>query len=590
MKKTGKLVAIVLAIGLIIGMIISNTTSANDDVSATIDNTDATVGDYVIVTISGKNIVQISNLAFNYSGEGVFDSVEGTYIVTGETSENDCSEETVKINNSDNLVSILFNEDKEPDANTQSIQTIKLKFHAAKEGTSDISLYGKSTIKIKENDNIRDANELSMNSQKITIKGAQEQPTLTITPDQAEVNVGGNVKFTCSASDGSKIEDIQWSSSDTSVATIDENTGVATGVKAGNVTITAKKDGYKPGTFELEIKEKTNPEKPTLTITPNRASVKVGDYVEFTCSASDGNTDGIKWSSSDTSLATIDENTGNARGVKEGNVTITANKDGYEGGTAVLTINGNSDPTPTYPIPVVPASIEMRVNELYTINISNSDKITSGIKSWTSDNTSVAKVNNGVVTAVGVGTATITVTTNDGKTGTTKVTVTPVEDSGSSRPVLTPASMIITEGYTITIKSDKPVKWELGNEGVVKIINSDTTQVTLQALKKGQAMITATSTADDTQQTTANIEVIEKSVENEGINQNGGGTTDNGGTQNGGSQGNSKTGGATTQNTSSSANEAVPATGESSVETIAILIIATLFISAIVFRKRSRIK
>ena len=361
---------------------------------------------------------------------------------------------------------------------------------------------------------------------------------------------------------------------------------MATGVKAGNVTITAKKDGYKTGTVELKIKEKTNPEKPTLAITPNRASVKVGDYVEFTCSASDGSKiEDIQWSSSDTSLATIDENTGKAKAVNAGNVTITAKKDGYEDGNVVLTINGNSDPTPE-----VPPLIEIHVNESYTINILNSDKITSGIKSWTSDNTSVAKVNNGVVTAVGVGTATITVTTNDGKTGTTKVTVTPVEDSGSSRPVLTPASMIITEGYTITIKSDKPVKWELGNEGVVKIINSDTTQVTLQALKKGQAMITATSTADDTQQTTANIEVIEKSVENEGINQNGGGTTDNGGTQNGGSQGNSKTGGATTQNTSSSANEAVPATGESSVETIAILVIATLFISAIVFRKRSRIK
>lgn len=589
MKKTGKLVAIVLAIGLIIGMIISNTTSANDDVSATIDNTEATVGDYVIVTISGKNIVQISNLAFKYSGDGVFDSVEGTYIVTGETSEKKCSEKTVKINNSDNLVSILFNEDKEPDASMQSIQTIKLKFHAAKEGTSEISLEGKSTIKIKENDNIRDANELSMNSQKITIKGAQEQPTLTIIPASEEVIVDGNVQFTCSASDN-KTDGIKWSSSDTSLATIDEN-GLAKGLKAGigkNVIITASKEGYKSGTANLKIKGKTNQEKPTLTIAPASTEVNVGGNVQFTCSASEGNTDGIKWSSSDTSLATIDENTGNAIGVKAGEVEIKVSKDGYEDGVAKLTVKEKA--TPTYPIPEVPALIEMHVNESYTINILNSDKITSGIKSWTSDNTSVAKVNNGVVTAVGVGTATITVTTNDGKTGTTKVTVTPVEDSGSSRPVLTPASMIITEGYTITIKSDKPVKWELGNEGVVKIINSDTTQVTLQALKKGQAMITATSTADDTQQTTANIEVIEKSVEYEGINQNGGGTTDNGGTQNGGSQGNSKTGGATTQNTSSSANEAVPATGESSVETIAILVIATLFISAIVFRKRSRIK
>ena len=580
MKKTGKLVIIVLVIGLIIGMIISNTTSANDIITVTAgggnqgDKTEVAVGDTVFLNLKAK-FKKIVN--FNVT----FDEEHLKY--AGCTTENNL----LNVNNNGSNITISYNVDESKE---QILEQVSLKFTALKEteenGTSFSFENQDSETKVKI-DQEYGKDDLALKSQNIKIiNGTQEEPTLTIKPDSAEVNVGGNVKFTCSASDGSKIEDIQWSSSDTSVATIDENTGVATGVKAGNVTITAKKDGYKTGTVELKIKEKTNPEKPTLAITPNRASVKVGDYVEFTCSASDGSKiEDIQWSSSDTSLATIDENTGKAKAVNAGNVTITAKKDGYEDGNVVLTINGNSDPTPE-----VPPLIEIHVNESYTINILNSDKITSGIKSWTSDNTSVAKVNNGVVTAVGVGTATITVTTNDGKTGTTKVTVTPVEDSGSSRPVLTPASMIITEGYTITIKSDKPVKWELGNEGVVKIINSDTTQVTLQALKKGQAMITATSTADDTQQTTANIEVIEKSVENEGINQNGGGTTDNGGTQNGGSQGNSKTGGATTQNTSSSANEAVPATGESSVETIAILVIATLFISAIVFRKRSRIK
>ena len=580
MKKTGKLVIIVLVIGLIIGMIISNTTSANDIITVTAgggnqgDKTEVAVGDTVFLNLKAK-FKKIVN--FNVT----FDEEHLKY--AGCTTENNL----LNVNNNGSNITISYNVDESKE---QILEQVSLKFTALKEteenGTSFSFENQDSETKVKI-DQEYGKDDLALKSQNIKIiNGTQEEPTLTIKPDSAEVNVGGNVKFTCSASDGSKIEDIQWSSSDTSVATIDENTGVATGVKAGNVTITAKKDGYKTGTVELKIKEKTNPEKPTLAITPNRASVKVGDYVEFTCSASDGSKiEDIQWSSSDTSLATIDENTGKAKAVNAGNVTITAKKDGYEDGNVVLTINGNSDPTPE-----VPPLIEIHVNESYTINILNSDKITLGIKSWTSDNTSVAKVNNGVVTAVGVGTATITVTTNDGKTGTTKVTVTPVEDSGSSRPVLTPASMIITEGYTITIKSDKPVKWELGNEGVVKIINSDTTQVTLQALKKGQAMITATSTADDTQQTTANIEVIEKSVENEGINQNGGGTTDNGGTQNGGSQGNSKTGGATTQNTSSSANEAVPATGESSVETIAILVIATLFISAIVFRKRSRIK
>lgn len=585
MKKTGKLVAIVLAIGLIIGMIISNTTSANDIITVTAgggnqgDESEVAVGDTVSLNLKAK-FKKIVN--FNVT----FD--EGYLRYEGCTTENNL----LNVNNNGSNITISYNVDESKE---QILEQVSLKFTALKEteenGTSFSFENQDSETKVKI-DQEYGKDDLALKSQNIKIiNGTQEEPTLTVTSESDEVIAGDEkgVRFTCSAN-GNNIDGIKWSSSNSEYATIDEN-GIAKGLEAGigkSVTITASKDGYKSGTAELKIKEKTNPEKRTLSITPNPASVNVGDNVEFKCSASDGNTDGIKWSSSDTSCATIDENTGNARGVNPGEVKIKVSKDGYEDGVANLTVKEKA--TPTYPIPEVPESIELHVNESYTINISNSDKITSGIKSWTSDNTSVAKVNNGVVTAVGVGTATITVTTNDGKTGTTKVTVTPVEDSGSSRPVLTPASMIITEGYTITIKSDKPVKWELGNEGVVKIINSDTTQVTLQALKKGQAMITATSTADDTQQTTANIEVIEKSVENEGINQNGGGTTDNGGTQNGGSQGNSKTGGATTQNTSSSANEAVPATGESSVETIAILVIATLFISAIVFRKRSRIK
>ena len=124
----------------------------------------------------------------------------------------------------------------------------------------------------------------------------------------------------------------------------------------------------------------------------------------------------------------------------------------------------------------------------------------------------------------------------------------------------------------------------IGSEGVAKIVSSDTTKATIQAVAKGQAMVIATSTANQDAQATTSIEVIEKQVEIVDNSNNGGNAN------NGGSQGNSKTGGATTQNTSSSANEAVPATGENSVETIAILVIATLFIAAIVFRKRSRIK
>lgn len=586
MKKTGKLVAIVLAIGLIIGMIISNTTSANDIITVTAgggeqgNESEVAVNSTVYLNLKAS-FKRIANLHVKFDKEFLeYDTKSSDYATLSESGDN---------------ITITYNEDGTKE---QVLNEISLKFTAKKEteGTSFSfnEQEDESKVLIDETEYAKDDLE-KLSSQNIKIiNGTQETKKLTITPASAEVEVGNDVKFTWSASDGNTdASGIEWSLNPSNLAMIDSN-GNVTGVKPGEVEIKVSKEGYEDGVAKLTVKEKSTPEIPTLIITPASAEVNVGGNVQFTCSASDGNTDGIKWSSSDTSLATIDENTGNATGVKAGNVTITANKDGYEEGKAVLKINDNSDPTPTptptYPIPVVPASIEMRVNESYTINISNSNKITSGIKSWTSDNTSVARVNNGVVTAVGAGTATITVTTNDGMTGTTKVTVTAAEDTGASRPVLTPASMTITEGYTITIKSDKPVKWELGNEGVVQIVNSDTTQVTLQALKKGQAMITATSTADETQQATANIEVIEKTVEY-GTSPSDGGNANNGGTaNNGGSQGNSRTGGATTQNTSSSANEAVPATGESSVETIAILVIATLFIAAIVFRKRSRIK
>ena len=580
MKKTGKLVAIVLAIGLIIGMIISNTTSAND-VSAAVENTRVNVGDDVVVTISGNNIVQIVNLTFKYDGD-VFSGVEGTYTMTGQEKEKPCDGNVVRVkNNSENkTVTIGFNAEEAVDANTQSIKNIKLKFHTNKEGTSKIILEEGSTIQIKGDDNDVRTTSLSMEQQEITIKNKNQDQDFSVSLkiDYLKVNETKSVGdiFACSPEGNYEIN------VEGEAAEFDQQKGLITGKSEGTVKVTIKKDGVSKE-LTLTVKDEKQDQDFSVSLKIDYLKVNetksVGDIFAFSPEGNyEINVEG--------EAAEFDQQKGLITGKSEGTVKVTITKDGVSKELTLTVKNENS----TYPIPKVPELIEIRVNESYTINISNSDKITSGIESWTSDNTSVATVNNGVVTAVGVGTATITVTTKDGMTGTTKVTVTPAEDSGSSRPVLTPASMIITEGYTITIKSDKPVKWELGNEGVVKIINSDTTQVTLQALKKGQAMITATSTADDTQQTTANIEVIEKSVEYEKINQNGGGTTDNGGTQNGGSQGNSKTGGATTQNTSSSANEAVPATGENSVETIAILVIATLFIAAIVFRKRSRIK
>lgn len=269
-----------------------------------------------------------------------------------------------------------------------------------------------------------------------------------------------------------------------------------------------------------------------------------------------------------------------------------------------------------------------------TVTIKNADKI--GKYSWSSDNEEIASVNDGVIKGNSVGETNVVLTSEGGnKTIAVKVTDSgeqPTPEPDNERPVLTPAeSLKIKKGDKSTIKSDKAVEWTSGNENSVKIVSSDENSVNIEGIAVGKSIITATSKQNNELQNTIIVEVVDENSndnnnnnnnnngnqqgdnnqnnnngnnnqgnnQNNGSNQNGNGSQTNNGSQNG--NGNSRnrsnvqysnttTGGTQTRNSSSSANEVVPATGESSVETVAILVIATLIVASIVFRKRSKIK
>ena len=68
---------------------------------------------------------------------------------------------------------------------------------------------------------------------------------LVVTPNPATVPLGGTTQFVAVGvfSDGSSAAltpSVQWSSSDESLVTVDP-TGLATGISAGEVTVTAKR-------------------------------------------------------------------------------------------------------------------------------------------------------------------------------------------------------------------------------------------------------------------------------------------------------------------------------------------------------------
>ena len=112
-------------------------------------------------------------------------------------------------------------------------------------------------------------------------------------------------------------------------------------------------------------------------------------------------------------------------------------------------------------------------------------KVTDGTaKAWSTSNKNVATVNNGKVTAVGKGTATITATLTTGEKLTCKVTVV-------NSPKLTLSNVILKSGASRTIKAvGGTVKsWTTSNKNVAIVNNGKIT-----SLNKGTATVTATLT------------------------------------------------------------------------------------------------
>ena len=110
------------------------------------------------------------------------------------------------------------------------------------------------------------------------------------------------------------VQTVTWKSSDTTIATVDEN-GVVTGLESGTVTITATSSEYNVYA-SLEVKVVSN-----KVLISGPRSVLVNETI--TLRATSPSSDEITWSSLDESIATVDSN-GVVTGKKAGSVDIKA--------------------------------------------------------------------------------------------------------------------------------------------------------------------------------------------------------------------------------------------------------------------------
>ena len=229
----------------------------------------------------------------------------------------------------------------------------------------------------------------------------------------------------------------------------------------------------------------------SVTLDSTSITLVEGESQTLTATVSPSNAENQKvlWSSSNSSVASVKE--GIVTALKAGTATITAKSD--DGGkTATCEITVNAKVYPVESISLDKSSYEMTEGDEFTLTATiKPDNATNKNVSWISSNTSVATVNNGKVTALKAGTATITVKTEDGgKTATCEVTVkTKLVESVS----LDKTWCEMTEGDEITLTAtispanatNKNVSWSSSNTSVATVENGK-----VKALKTGTATIT----------------------------------------------------------------------------------------------------
>ena len=305
--------------------------------------------------------------------------------------------------------------------------------------------------------------------------GSTETKDFTVNISNSSLSLERGKTATLSVSvDGVSGYNVDWSSSDSSIATVSGGTVTANGV--GSATITAKvtaEGKEKSATCQVTVTEEPKPAEITASISSSSLSLEKGKTGSLSVSVSGVSSYTTEWSSSNTSIATV----------KDGTVTAVA------AGSAKITAtvkSGNASKTVECQVTVTepkPADITVSIsNSSMSILKGKTGKLTVSVKGstsytteWSSSNTSIATVKDETVTAVAVGNATITAKVKSGsdeKSVTCQVTVT--DDPNAIKKVTITGATEVAIGKTITLTAttdpkDEKVKWSSDNEKIAKV-------------------------------------------------------------------------------------------------------------------------
>ena len=295
--------------------------------------------------------------------------------------------------------------------------------------------------------------------------------------------------------DNATDQSIVWSSTNASIASVDAF-GKVTAIAAGSVTIIAKaNDGNVIAACEVSVYVSTIPitsvilDQTTLSLEPGQTTL-----LNATVNPSNATDPSITWATDDQSVASVDD-AGNVMAVGEGSTVITATA-GDKSAFCTVTVS--------YGIIAV-SSISLDKTELNLIEGDTGnlvatvlpDNATDKTVGWSSNNTRVATVEAGVVTARGEGTAVITASSGE-VSATCSVTVAKRIIHVSSIS-LNKENLSLAVGSSETLfatvlpdnATDKTLRWTSTNSSIVSVDSQG------RVTAKASGTVTVSATTND---------------------------------------------------------------------------------------------
>ncbi len=342
----------------------------------------------------------------------------------------------------------------------------------------------------------------------VTVSPATLQ-TIVLSASSTQIAAGLTATFSAKGiySDGSEqnlTNQVLWSVSDTSKASINPETGLLTALQVGSVSVLAAKENLS-GSLPITVSAATLE---SIAVTPSVLSLAKGSSADvnvfaiFSDKSKQDVSAQVEWSNTNNQVASIENNAVSVTAITEGFTTLSASLSGQSADLSVTVTNAELVSLALSPInESIPLGRSQQFTAQGTYTDGSVQDLTSQV-TWLSSSESTALISNtgslkGLVDSVSLGNTTIRAVLGDIQQDTTFT----IEDAELTSIEIQPASQTVAKGTDAQIKAfgnysdgshidlTSKVIWNTPNSNLIDVLSASTGLV--HSLNQGSALISA---------------------------------------------------------------------------------------------------